>query len=487
MKTEQVKLRNEMTKLQKQLEESQQKINELTSNVIADLTKEDLTADERARIDQLLQENQKANTDLFDAQEEIEKLQKEMEEYRRQLDESDSEQRDMKELSKMVDLLEDEVERLKEDNRSLHDEIESRDADMKKKDVELQEANQQIRQLEDTLEAMKEGDEGEGEEGMQAQIARLTAQLKKSESETLEARMKAEKASRDLQELLGGGSDESISPRKTQQLDNEIKSLKSKNSKLESELQRWKSEAIDESAELLRLKVGELEKSLRVKDREMARLQSKIANESYNDQETIANFQQQLNDEAELKEDARHKADELIKKNRALTKEVNQLKKDIRQRNAEAKNISEKSAKSDVDQLRAQLKAAQNELESTQRDQNNLQLLYEKLSDDRDNALAALREAKQEFDISKNVFKRKMATAAEQLATVKKQAGDSALIKKMESILEGRETQHRSELHALALQIRYLRSKSEHDQMIRSNCAFIKKFFLKQIESFEAW
>ncbi|KAK9473994.1 uncharacterized protein V1510DRAFT_406396 [Dipodascopsis tothii] len=118
IKAEQMALRTEHQRLKKLLEASEAKAEKLVAEVAAGLAQTGDVAD-RSQLEDLLQEQQRASDELFDAKAEIDRLHREMDDYKQQLDESEGDAGEAEELRELVDQLEDDKRDLQLEVRTL--------------------------------------------------------------------------------------------------------------------------------------------------------------------------------------------------------------------------------------------------------------------------------------------------------------------------------------------------------------------------------
>ncbi|KAK9362960.1 hypothetical protein V1504DRAFT_446986 [Lipomyces starkeyi] len=563
MKAEQVAMKTELTKLKKQLTESEAKVAQLTANIAADLSAQEvLTDDEKVRLEQLLMDNKKTNDELFDARIEIQNLQQEMNEYRAQLEESDGEHTEVEELKATIEQLEEEVDRLKEESHSLRDELDAKDRQLEQTFQELKDADLQIQELQETIDYLHSADKSnvdmteekrnykEEVEEMELRLEELATELQKAQADAADSKKRADRATSDFQELLNGGHDDPLELAQLDRLKSEVKSLGAKNDLLEEELKQIRDSRESEKAdraeidnanqqiESLKLTVNQLksvnefgvdkpnmqelkqslleshtkavslEKRVRDQDAEIAELTLKLKeSESEGTSRTTAEndilkaYQMQIDDEAELKEDAQRKADTLSKKNISLNKQMQVLQRELREKDTELSALQSqlkanaaKSFKNDRDKIKAQLKASQIELETFKEQatilQNDLHAAIKKLEHERDDILDKHHATQKELEANKNSFKMKLETLSSRNS--KKDQALQALVHSQNQVLTlERELsklgkQHKGELKGLAMQIQYLRAKGDRERGFRADSAFLKKFFLLQISSFES-
>ncbi|KAJ8101550.1 hypothetical protein POJ06DRAFT_251812 [Lipomyces tetrasporus] len=563
MKAEQVAMKTELTKLKKQLTESESKVAQLTANIAADLsTQDDLTDDERARLEQLVADNKKTNDELFDARAAIQKLQQEMEEYRTQLEESDGEHTEVEDLKATIAQLEDEIDRLKDENQSLSDELNAKVQQMERTSQDLKDAELQIQGLQETVDELQSEDDSKKDhvgltlerlnhknvvEEMQQRITDLAIELQKAQADAAVSKTKADKAVNQLQELLNGALDNPLESSHTDKLEVELMSLHAKNDRLEEELKqvrdqreletRHKAEldnahkqieslklTIDQAKRAYQLHLDEprlhelkqsvlesqtkvelLERTVGDKNAEIADLTLKLKESEGMSRVTVDNmlktYQMQIDDEAELKEDAQRKSDTLSKKNIELNKKIQGFQKVVRERDTELSKLqaqlesgSAKSFKNDRDQIKAQLKASQMELEAFKEQatiqEKNLHSAIKNLEYERDDVLNMYHAAKKELEANQASFKEKLETLLTQSTKKDRDLQAFARSQNQVHILEREISkltkQHKGELKGLAMQIQYLRAKGDRDRGFRADSAFMKNFFLLQISSFES-
>ncbi|KAK9322943.1 hypothetical protein V1517DRAFT_367241 [Lipomyces orientalis] len=563
MKAEQVAMKTELTKLKKQLTESESKVAQLTANIAADLSTQDcLTDDERARLEQLLADHKKTNDELFDARAAVQKLQQEMEEYRAQLEESDGEHEEVEDLKATIAQLEDEIDRLKDENQSLSDELNAKVQQMEQTSQDLKDAELQIQELQETVDELQSQERHTKDhvdltlerlnhknvvEEMQQRVTNLAIELQKAQADAAVSKTNADKAVSQLQELLNGALESPLESSQTDKLETEVKSLHAKNDRLEEELKQlrdqresetWHKAELDDAhkqIESLKLtieqakrthqhhhdeprlhevkqsllesqtKVESLERTIDDKNAEIADLTNKLNESEGMTRITVDNmlktYQMQIDDEAELKEDAQRKSDTLAKKNVELNKKIQGFQKTVREKDtelsklqAQLKSSSAKSFKNDRDQLKAPLNALQMELEAFKEQatirEKNLHAAIKKLEYERDDIWNMYHAAKKEVEANQASFKEKLETLLSQ--STKKDKDLQALARSQNQVhilerdISKLTKQHKGELKGLVMQIQYLRAKGDRDRGFRADSAFLKSFFLLQISSFES-
>ncbi|KAK9356621.1 hypothetical protein V1523DRAFT_401647 [Lipomyces doorenjongii] len=383
-------------------------------------------------------------------------------------------------------------------------------------------------------------------EEMELRLEELATELHKAQADASDSKKKADRVISEFQELLDGGHDDPVELAQLDGLKSEVKTLAAKNDLLEEELKQIRDSRESEKAykaeidnanqqiESLKLTINQLqgvnesgvdkpnmqelkqsllethtravslEKRVRNQDAEIAELTLKLKEaESEGTSRTTAEddmlktYQMQINDEAELKEDAQRKADILSKKNISLNKQMQGLQTELREKDSELSTLQSqlkanavKSFKKDHDKIKAQLKASQIELETFKEQamilQNDLRTAMQKLEHERDDILDKHRATKKELEANKI----KLETLSNRSA--KKDQALQALVHSQNQVLSlEREIsklakQHKGELKGLALQIQYLRAKGDRERGFRTDSAFLKRFLLLQISSFES-
>ncbi|KAK9327854.1 hypothetical protein V1520DRAFT_347625 [Lipomyces starkeyi] len=559
MKTELTKLKKQLTESESKVAQLTANI---AADLSA---QEVLTDDEKVRLEQLLMDNKKTNDELFDARIEIQNLQQEMDEYRAQLEESDGEHAEVEELKATIEQLEEKVDRLKEESQSLREELDAKDRQLEQTFQELKDADLQIQELQETIDYLHSADKGqmtsdksnvdmteekrkykEEVEEMELRLEELATELQKAQADAADSKNRADRATSDFQELLNGGHDDPLDLLHLDRLKSEVKSLVAKNDLLEEELKQIRDSRESEKAyraeidnanqqiESLKLTVNQLksvnefgvdkpnmqelkqshtkavslEKRVRDQDAEIAELTLKLKeSESEGTSRTTAEnemlkaYQMQIDDEAELKEDAQRKADTLSKKNISLNKQMQVLQRELREKDTELSALQSqlkanaaKSFKNDRDKIKAQLKASQIELETFKEKatflQNDLHSAIKKLEHERDDILDKHHATKKELEANKISFKMKLETLSSRSS--KKDQALQALVHSQNQVftlereISKLAKQHKGELKGLAMQIQYLRAKGDRERGFRADSAFLKKFFLLQISSFES-
>ncbi|KAK9238684.1 hypothetical protein V1525DRAFT_400238 [Lipomyces kononenkoae] len=386
-------------------------------------------------------------------------------------------------------------------------------------------------------------------EELQQRLEELASELQKAQADATESKQRADRAVIDLHELLNRDQDVALDLAQSDVIKSEVNSLRARNDRLEEELSQLRnshesaekvySSKIDnanmqiESLQLTidRLKgmdrsgAGEpdihelkqslresqitaqsLEQTVRDKDAEIAKLALKL-NESQDigrtavDNDLLTTYQMQIDDEAELKEVAQRKADSLSKKNIALNRQIQGLQRELREKDTELSNLESqlklsdaRSVKNDSDKIKAQLKASQVELEAFKENatasQKNLQVAIKKLERERDHILSEHEASKRKLEATKLNFKKKLETLLGQ-----KENKDRSLqalvhsrnqVASLEREISKLTKRHKGELKGLAMQIQYLRAKGDREHGFRADSAFLKRFFLLQISSFES-
>ncbi|KAK9373766.1 uncharacterized protein V1513DRAFT_448071 [Lipomyces chichibuensis] len=385
---------------------------------------------------------------------------------------------------------------------------------------------------------------------MEQRLEDLATELQKAQADAADYKKKADRAISDFQELLNGGHEDPLELAQSDRLKSEVKSLGAKNDLLEEELkqirnsrkleQAYKAEIdnanqqieslqltvnqlksvnefgvdksnmqeLQQSLQLSHTKAASLEKQVRDQDAEIAELTLKLketesegTSRARAENDMLKTYQMQVDDEAELKEDAQRKADTLSKKNIALNKEMQVLQRELREKDTELATLQSqlkanaaKSIKNDRDKIKAQLKASQIELETFKEQatilQNDLHAAIKKLEHERDDIREKHHATKKELESSKSSFKMTLETLSSRSA--KKDQALQALVHSQNQVISlEREIsklakQHKGELKGLAMQIQYLRAKGDRERGFRADSAFLKRFFLLQISSFES-
>ncbi|KAK9488973.1 hypothetical protein V1527DRAFT_456759 [Lipomyces starkeyi] len=468
----------------------------------------------------------------------------------------------IEQLEEEVEQLKEESHSLREELDAKDRQLEQTLQELKDADLQIQELQETIDYLHSADKGQMTSDKSyvdkaeekrnykEEVQEMELRLEELATELQKAQADAADSKKRADRATSDFQELLYGGHDDPLELAQLDRLKSEVKSLGAKNDLLEEELKLIRDSRESEKAsraeidngnqqmESLKLTVNQLksvnefgvdkpnmqepnqslleahtkavslEKRVRDQDAEIAELTLKLKeSESEGTSRTTAEndilkaYQMQIDDEAELKEDAQRKADTLSKKNISLNKQMQGLQRELREKDTELsalqsqlKTNAAKSFKNDRDKIKAQLKSSQIELETFKEQatilQNDLHAAIKKLEHERDDILDKHHATKKELEANKNSFKVKLETLSSRSS--KKDQALQALVHSQNQVLTlEREIsklgkQHKGELKGLARQIQYLRAKGDRERGFRADSAFLKKFFLLQISSFES-
>ncbi|KAK9458926.1 uncharacterized protein V1516DRAFT_681537 [Lipomyces oligophaga] len=450
MKVEQVTLRTEISKLKGLLQESEAKALKLKTEMLDELSKEELTAEERSKLEELRAEHKHTEEKLFDAQSEIDQLRHEMDEYRQQLEESENDQTDLKESMRMIDELEARNEELKAENESLSNEVKSQEEQLEKLRFDLSEANSKIGQMHDTVGSFQNAESNpiDTVTNRSSEVERLRSELEAASSKTEEYRRKAEQAMSELQEVLGG----SVSDSANDKLQDEIRNLRNDNIQLRTQVDKLKA----------------------LSDTDGER--------------SVQSYTHQLEEEGELKLHAQHRAENMSKRNRQLIGQLEKTQKLLHQKESEIMKLETRVASSgSIDSnWKQRLKEVENELNLYKSNQLELRTQIEKLTEEKSIAVKKLSRTQQDLDSSKEFFKKKLQVAANKIRTQSANEEDIKMVREaMNIIVSEKEADHRAELNALSVQIRYLKARILREQWVRKDSAFMKQFFMMTISSYD--
>ncbi|KAK9452616.1 hypothetical protein V1511DRAFT_536341 [Dipodascopsis uninucleata] len=258
--------------------------------------------------------------------------------------------------------------------------------------------------------------------------------------------------------------------------------------------------------------ISSLTQSLRLKDEEIDTLRSQLRHSKLSENtltgDNSTSLRQLLNEEADLRNQAQKRADRLSTKNMELNKELSQLQRMLSQLEIENDDLKIKASsgmktgsysldavKAEREQLKIQLTQARAELEVAKElarsNEAQLRDQLKGLKREREELQQTALEAEKDRDEAKRLYDRKLRSTITE--SVRRDRTNSSSLQyrereviRLQSQLTELEGTHRLELNALAMQIRYLKAKSDREKNFRLDSAFLKRFFLLQINSFES-
>lgn len=356
---------------------------------------------------------------------------------------------------------------------------------------DLFKAHQEIESLKDQVQSLSQ------EREMQQDQLRLH-QEKQARHEACEK--ERDMLKRQLQIYHDNEAQNEASQKERSMLEKELKDARTRVEVKEKELHSIKQE-LDNS----HTRAGQFEKERNLMRRELD--DSRAQNEGYERERNV--LKRQLHDcQAQLEThenlqkkqatDQRHQQDSQLKSSAALEQTIAELRAEVSrlQRALQARPHEDNlTTVQQRQELHETVKATKVEVEELQRQLSEHHRLTEAYALEKRDLRARMRRIADE----RTVQSQKASTAVAELDRLRKQY-DVALAraveleqssaqqsKAMQRAKQEKDRQHSGELKGLSKQILYLRSRCSREGRFRADLAFVKKYFLMQMEMYNAW